>query len=107
MAQDIAFQKKIQRVGEMVEALETTADPNARAIAKELLESLMALHGAALERMLELAANTGEAGESLIRKCGQDELVGSVLLLYGLHPEDLPTRVNRALTRSHTFLQSQ
>ena len=48
MAQDAAFQKRIQRIGEIVEQLESTADPNARAMAKELLESLMALHGAAL-----------------------------------------------------------
>ena len=47
MAQDTAFQKQIERIGEIVERLESSADPNARAMAKELIESLMALHGAA------------------------------------------------------------
>src|ERR1700687_5158545 len=89
MAQDTALLKRIQRIGEVVEQIESSGDPNARAVAKELLESLMALHGAALERILELASEAGEAGETIIRKCGRDELVSSLLLLYGLHPEDL------------------
>jgi len=106
MAQDAAFQKQIQRIGEMVEQFESHADPNARAMARELLESLMALHGAALERILELASESGEFGETLIRKCGQDELVSSLLLLYGLHPEGLHTRVTRALEKARPFLES-
>jgi len=106
MAQDTAIQKQLQRVGEIVEQLESNVDPSARAIAKELLESLMALHGAALERILELAANAGEAGQTIIRKCGHDGLVSSVLLLYGLHPESLRTRVLRALEKSHKTLQA-
>jgi Fe-S cluster biogenesis protein NfuA len=106
MAQDAAFQKRIQRIGELVEQLESAADPNARAAAKELVESLMALHGGALERMLEIASESGAQGETIIRKCGSDELVSSVLLLYGLHPESLQTRVTRALEKSRAFLES-
>jgi Fe-S cluster biogenesis protein NfuA len=104
MAEDAAFQKRVQRIGELVAQLETAADPNSRALAKDLVESLMALHGGALERMLEIASKAGESGESIIRKCGGDELVGSVLLLYGLHPEDMRTRVIRAIEKSHDFL---
>ena len=106
MAQDAAFQRQIQRIGELVEQLETGSDPSARALAKELLESLMALHGAALERILELASEAGEPGEVLIRKCGVDELISSVLLLYGLHPEGLQSRVTRALEKTRSYLQS-
>jgi Fe-S cluster biogenesis protein NfuA len=106
MAQDTAFQKRIQRIGEMVDQLEKTTDPNARAIGRELLESLMALHGAALERMLEIAAEGGDSGETIIRKCGHDELVSSVLLLYALHPESMRTRVVRALEKIQPSLES-
>jgi Fe-S cluster biogenesis protein NfuA len=107
MAQDTALRRRIQRIGEIVEQLETAADPNARAMAKELLESLMSLHGAGLERILELTSEAGEAGESVIRKFGLDELVSSLLLLYGLHPEDLHTRVTRGLEKSRAYLESQ
>jgi Fe-S cluster biogenesis protein NfuA len=103
---DTALQKRMQRIGEIVEQLETAADPSSRAIARELLESLMALHGAGIERILEIAANSGEAGESIIRKCGRDELVSSVLLLYGLHPENLHARVTQALEKLRTNLES-
>ena len=106
MAQDAALQKRIQRIGEIVEQLETTPDPNSRAMAKELVESLMALHGAALERILELASQAGETGQTIIRKYGGDELVSSVLLLYGLHPEDLQSRVRQALEKSRGYLES-
>jgi Fe-S cluster biogenesis protein NfuA len=106
MAQDAAFQKQIQKIAEVVEQLDSGADPSARALAKELVESLMALHGAALERMLELASESGDTGDIIIRKCGSDELVSSVLLLYGLHPEGLQNRVTRALEKSRPFLES-
>jgi Fe-S cluster biogenesis protein NfuA len=106
MPQDKDLQKRMQRIGGIVEQLETTADPNARAVAKELLESLMALHGAALERILSIACEAGEAGEGVVRKFGQDQLISSVLLLYGLHPDDMRTRVTAALEKSHGFLDS-
>ncbi len=103
---DTALQKRMQRIGEIVEQLETSADPNSRAIARELLESLMALHGAGIERMLEIASNSGAAGESIIRKCGSDELVSCLLLLYGLHPDNLQARVTQALEKLRSNLES-
>jgi Fe-S cluster biogenesis protein NfuA len=103
---DLAFQKRVQRIGEIVEQLESATDPNARAMARELMESLMALHGAGIERILEIAANSGEAGESIIRKCGRDELVSCLLLLYGLHPENLNARVTRVLEKLRSNLES-
>jgi Fe-S cluster biogenesis protein NfuA len=106
MTQDKELQKRMQRIGETIEQLESAADPNARAMAKELLESLMALHGAALERILQLMSEAGEAGETIIGKCGRDELVSGLLLLYGLHPEDLRTRVTRALEKSRGYVES-
>jgi Fe-S cluster biogenesis protein NfuA len=104
MAQDTALQKRIQRIGAIVEQLESAADPKTRTLAKELLESIMALHGAGLERILEIAGDSGDAGRAIIQKCGSDDLVSSLLLLYSLHPEDLPTRVNRALENLQGYL---
>ena len=68
MTRDTALQKRMQRIAAIIEQLESAADPNARALAKELLESLMALHGAGLERILELARDAGEAGTDDHRK---------------------------------------
>lgn len=106
MEKDIELRKKMQRIAEMVERLESSADPNSRAMARELVESLMALHGAGLERILELAAETGETGAKIIRECGRDEVVSGLLLLYGLHPENLHSRVTRALEKTRPLLRS-
>ena len=105
MGNEKIMQSQIQRIGEIVEFLERTADPITRSTGKELLECVMAMHGAALERILELTSETGEAGEGIIRKFGRDEVVSSVLLLYGLHPESLRTRVTAALEKSHRLLE--
>src|SRR5580700_12284241 len=106
MAKDTALQKRIERIAAIVQQFESSADPNVRTLAGELMECVMALHGSGLERILEIASELGETGEAIIRKCGRDDLVSSLLLLYGLHPEDLRTRVNRALEKSRGYLES-
>lgn len=105
MPQDATLQNKIQRIAGIVEQLESTADPNTRASVQDLLESLMTLHGAGLERILEFARAQGESGAQLIRKCTADELVSSLLILYGLHPDDLKTRVAQAIENTRPLLE--
>lgn len=91
------FQKRIQKVGELVNQLEQIADPAARTAAKQLVQLLMELHGAGLERMLEVVYQSGEEGIWIIDQLGRDPLAGSLLILYGLHPEELQARVERKL----------
>jgi hypothetical protein len=57
----------------------------------------MDMHGAGLERVMEIVFQSGEQGAGLIEELGQDPLVSSLLVLYGLHPDDLQTRVERKL----------
>ena len=97
MGDDKEFQKRVQKIGRLVHDLETIADPASRAAAKELVQLLMDLHGAGLERILEIVFQSGESGRSVIDELGQDPLVSSLLVLYGLHPDDLQTRVERKL----------
>jgi Fe-S cluster biogenesis protein NfuA len=106
MAQDTEFQQRIQRISVMVSELESTADPSSRKLAKDLIEALMALHSAGIERILEITSEVGQAGLAIIDKCGRDELVSSLLLLYGFHPDDMQTRVLRALEKSQVYLES-
>ena len=42
--------------------LETIADPAARAATKELVQLLMDMHGAGLERVMEIVFQSGEPG---------------------------------------------
>ena len=68
-----------------------------RAAAKELVQLLMDLHGSGLERILEIVFQSGESGRRIIDELGEDPLVSGLLILYGLHPDDLQTRVERKL----------
>jgi Fe-S cluster biogenesis protein NfuA len=92
-------ESQIESIDKMVRALEDAKDPVLRANAKDLVQALMAFHGACLERMLEVVGQSGEAGKSIVDTFARDGVVKSVLLLYGLHPVDIKTRVLEALEK--------
>lgn len=107
MTKDKGFRERVQRIGDLVQEIEAIADPALRASTKELVQSLMDLHGAALERTLEIVSASGEAGMTLIDQLGRDSLVSSLLTLYGLHPETLDNRVLQAIERVKPQLRKQ
>jgi len=104
---DIDFREDIQRIGRLVQEIESIADPAVRATTKNLLQSLMDLHGAAFEKMLDIVADAGEPGQNIIDRLGRDWLVSSVLVLYGLHPEDIEIRIVKAVDRARPQLRKQ
>jgi Fe-S cluster biogenesis protein NfuA len=99
MADDKDFQLKVQRIGELVGELENIADPEARASTKALVQLLLDLHGAGLERVMEIVAKNDESRQPTIDDLGRDPLVSSLLVLYGLHPLDVESRVAQAVER--------
>jgi Fe-S cluster biogenesis protein NfuA len=101
------FQDDMQRIGGLVQQIDSIADPALRSATKDLVQSLMDLHGAALEKALDIVAEAGEPGMDIIGRLGRDSLVSSVLILYGLHPEDLETRVAKAVDRIRPQLRKQ
>jgi Fe-S cluster biogenesis protein NfuA len=101
------FREEMQQIGELVQQIESIADPAARASTKKLVQSIMDLHARALENALDVVAAAGEPGMSIIDRLGDDPLVSSVLILYGLHPEDLQTRVTKAVDRIRPQLRKQ
>lgn len=100
-----SLQEQMRQIDRLVQHLETV-DPDARATAKELVQLLMDLNAAGLERMLEIVSQTGMAGEDILQRYTRDPLAASLLLLYGLHPVDLETRVRRALDKVRPLLHS-
>jgi Fe-S cluster biogenesis protein NfuA len=100
------FRGDIQRIGGLVQEIESIADPAIRAATKNLVQSLMDLHGAALEKALEIVADNAD-GMSIIDRLGRDSLVSSVLILYGLHPEEIETRVVKAVERLRPQMRKQ
>jgi len=107
MSETKEFQERIGRIEGLVQKLESAGDPALRRTSRELVESLMAIHGAGLERILEIVSNAGEAGADLIESLANDPLISSLLVLYGLHPDDFETRVQRGLEKARTILRQQ
>ena len=91
------FQRRLGRVEDLIAGLEKSPDPKVREQVRELIQTLLDLHASGLERILESIHSTGEPGLALIEGLGRDQLVSGVLLLHGLHPVDLETRVRTAL----------
>lgn len=106
MLEEKEFQQRIQRVEELVRKIETVADPETRATAIELMQSLMDLHGAGIERMMDITFQNGEPGGRIIDNFARDELIGGLLLLYGLHPLTIEERVAQALDNVRPYLRS-
>jgi Fe-S cluster biogenesis protein NfuA len=99
------FERRVERIDGLVARLDAAPDPKLRETARELVQSIMDLHGAGLARMLELIDGSA-GGLGIIQDFADDELVGSLLLLYDLHPIDFRTRVEGALEKSRPYLRS-
>jgi Fe-S cluster biogenesis protein NfuA len=101
------FREDMQRISGLLEEIETIADPAVRAATKGLMQSVMDLHGAAWEKALDIVSEAGEPGMGIIDRLGRDSLVSGLLILYGLHPEDLETRLRKAVDRVRPQLRKQ
>ena len=99
-------QSQLKSIESLVQQIENSSDPASAGRTRELLQTVMELHGAGLERMLEIVKQPNTSGESAIEAFGHDELVRSLLLLYGLHPESIETRVTQALEKTRPYLKS-
>ena len=82
-------------VGELDELIEELgrSDPRLREGAESAIRLLLQLYGAALARAIEIV------GPDTAAQLAEDKLLGSLLLLHGLHPVDAATRIGTALQR--------
>ncbi|ARF59030.1 hypothetical protein [Streptomyces gilvosporeus] len=80
-----------RRVEEILDRLAGGGDDKAAAAAEELVRALMDFYGAGLARMMHLI------GKGTPPALLGDAMVASLLMLHDLHPEDLTTRIGRAL----------
>ena len=95
-----------QRLSELVAALDGLADQTAASLARELLQRVLELHGAALSRIIA-TIGADRQGSSLLESLARDDAVAAVLLLHGLHPRSLEQRIDDALRRLHARLAVQ
>ncbi len=97
MAGDKDFQRRLEIIERGIRELEAIVDPGLRATARQLVESILELHGTGLERVLEIVQGSGIAGPPIIDRLGHDPVVSNLMLLHSLHPLTLEARVTEAL----------
>ena len=100
-----------ERIDALIEALASAppgpaATHRARDQAEELVRAVTDLYGAGLERLLDITYDSGRLDEELLGLLAKDELVASLLLVHGLHPYDVRTRVEQALDNVRPYLGS-
>ena len=93
------------RIEALLDQLAATGDPMVSECAQELVAAVLHLYGAGLTRVVDLLA-AQPAGAKTIRRLADDELVAGLMLLHGLHPDDVGTRIQQALDRIRPYLGS-
>lgn len=100
--EDRELQERVARVETLLEAMESLPDPNARATAEEAVRAVVELYGEGLVRITERVVQL--AGEDALHTLAADELISHLLLLHGLHPVGLESRIARALEEVRPYL---
>lgn len=106
VADDQSFRNRMERVESLLHEVERIRDDEVRALTRQLVQAVLELHGAGLEKMLETIARGGKTGAALVEDLARDDLIGNLLLLHDLHPLDLETRVRQALDNVRPYLRS-
>ncbi len=99
----------LRAAGDRIEALidaSASGGVVARERAEELVRLVADLYGAGLERILDIMYDRGHLDDDVLAALAADELVSSLLLVHGLHPYDVTTRVENALESVRPYLGS-
>ncbi len=106
MREERALQQSVHEIEQLIRKVDATGDSGLRETVRKTVQLLMDLHGGALEQMMDIVFQAGEAGQQIIDRFERDDVVRSLLLLYGLHPLDMETRVLRALENLRPSLRA-
>jgi hypothetical protein len=93
------------RLQGLLARFEKLGDPAARAAAQELVQVVIDLHGRGLSDLLGIVQDAGsQPADTLLARFTANPAVRGMLLLHGLHPEDLATRASKAVERLRPHL---
>ena len=100
----------VRQVGDRIEVLlgelRSQASPEVGAKIEEVVGLLVELYGAGLERILEVVNEDAEAAAPLLKRFTDDKFIESLLVLHGIHPVDVDTRIEAALDQARPYLGS-
>jgi len=95
-----------RRIQELIEKIDALPDAPARALVHECMTSLLGFYGQGLERVLHISKRAGIGGQRAYDELIHDRVVSGLLLIHGLHPVDLETRLREALEKIRPYMQS-
>jgi Fe-S cluster biogenesis protein NfuA/nitrite reductase/ring-hydroxylating ferredoxin subunit len=99
----------LEAAGDRIEAL-LVASASGGVVARERSEELVRivadLYGAGIERILDILHELGRLDDEVLAQLAADKMVSSLLLVHGLHPYDITTRVENALESVRPYLGS-
>lgn len=96
---EIRSQEWVDKIEELVRQAESIPDLHARSVTIDLLRAVLDFHAAGIERVMDIVFDSGPAGEAIADRIVADDVISSMLLLHDLHPDDLETRLNRAVQK--------
>ena len=94
-----------KRIQELIERITEVPDPSSRQMLEDFLESLLRFYGQGLARILELVEEAGPEGRKSTTLIN-DGAVRGLLLIHGLHPVPLETRLRGALDKIRPYMES-
>jgi Fe-S cluster biogenesis protein NfuA/nitrite reductase/ring-hydroxylating ferredoxin subunit len=95
-----------KRIHELVERIGTLPDSAAREMLQECLESVLSFYGKGLARILHLVEKAGDDGKKIREALLNDSGVTGLLLIHGLHPVSMETRLRNALEKVRPYMKS-
>lgn len=101
-----APERLFEHVQELQDQLDAQPDSHTRALADELVATIMQMYGAGLEHIVAGLFAAGEDGERTAVELTQDPLVATLLLIHDLHPIPLQDRVEDALESVRPYMES-
>jgi Fe-S cluster biogenesis protein NfuA len=97
MSGENQLQQLSAQIEDLVRKVDAISDPALKANATALIQSLLDVHARAFERVVEIVLQQKDLGLTVLNHFAADELIGSLLLLYRLHPDALDVRLNKAI----------
>jgi Fe-S cluster biogenesis protein NfuA/nitrite reductase/ring-hydroxylating ferredoxin subunit len=94
-----------KRVQELIAEIEGVPDANARELLQECMQEVLAFYGLGLDRVLEVVKSVS-GGEDVYAKLVHDNIVRGLLLIHGLHPVPLESRLLEALEKVRPYMES-
>lgn len=98
---------QLERIQELIDQLEGHSDPEVRKMMSACLVEVLTLHGAAISRILEIVGDEKEGSHEIYERILDEADLRGVLLIHGLHPLDLETRLRLTLDRIRPEIQKQ